>query len=200
MEKVQNIYQRLVKFQSLIRLVNKDSKGYGYKYSSLDEIVKTIDKPLFESGLAFFHTVKDNKMTCILADIDGNTIESSTDMVAIQSKGMNEAQALGAVMTYLRRYTLTSVLGLVTEEDLDATIEVKPIQKPILKPQKPTFELTEKSEGWIMEQLGEKELKDIILSIKKIRTLSPEVEKQINNKFRIDETENEYYDLSVNYN
>jgi hypothetical protein len=51
--------------------------------------------------------------------------------------------------------------------------------------QKPTFELTEKSEAWIMEQLGSKELKDIILSIKKIRTLTPEVEKQINNKFAI---------------
>jgi len=180
-----SIFKRLVKFQSLIRLVNKDSKGYGYKYSSLDEIVKSISQHLTDCELAYYHTVKDNSMVCYLVDIDGDYIESHVDMVTIQSKGMNEAQALGAVMTYLRRYTLTSVLGLVTEEDVDAATEVKPIQKPISKPQKPIFELTEKSEGWILEQLGEKELKDIILSIKKIRTLTPEVEKEINNKFAI---------------
>jgi hypothetical protein len=37
-----------------------------------------------------------------------------------QLKGMNEFQTLGSAITYLRRYAISSMLGLVTDVDNDA--------------------------------------------------------------------------------
>ena len=38
----------------------------------------------------------------------------------VQLKGMNDFQVMGSAITYLRRYSLSSVLGLVTDKDTDA--------------------------------------------------------------------------------
>jgi hypothetical protein len=193
MEKVQNIYQRLVKFQSLISRINKDNnvdftangRRIKYSFSSLDEIQLQIQPHLKEAGLGYMQPITEKGIKTIIFDVDGNTIESENIPINFNQ----EMQKIGSAITYARRYSLTSMLGIIVgDEDDDGLLgnnNTTTVPKPISKPQKPTFELTEKSEGWIMEQLGEKELKDIILSIKKIRTLSPEVEKQINNKFAI---------------
>jgi ERF superfamily. len=34
-------------------------------------------------------------------------------------EGMNKAQAIGSLITYFRRYALSSMLGLVTDKDTD---------------------------------------------------------------------------------
>ena len=47
---------------------------------------------------------------------------------------MNEFQVLGSAITYLRRYSLSSMLGLVTDKDTDASgeqIKVEP-KKPLI--------------------------------------------------------------------
>jgi hypothetical protein len=42
---------------------------------------------------------------------------------------MNDFQVLGSAITYLRRYALSSILGIVTDKDVDAAGEqVKPIK------------------------------------------------------------------------
>ena len=48
------------------------------------------------------------------------------------SKGMNEFQVLGSAVTYIRRYALSSMLGIVTDKDTDAAGEQKP--KAVSKP------------------------------------------------------------------
>ena len=67
----------------------------------------------------------------------GEVIESDTDM-PIESlvyeptadgkkfvlrgfEAMNKAQAIGSLVTYFRRYALSSMLGLVTDKDTDAS-------------------------------------------------------------------------------
>ena len=38
----------------------------------------------------------------------------------VDLKGMNDFQVLGSAITYLRRYAISSILGLVTDKDTDA--------------------------------------------------------------------------------
>ena len=57
-------------------------------------------------------------------------------------KGMNEFQITGSAITYYRRYSLSAILGLVTDKDTDAAGEQqkapakkaprKPIKKDVL--------------------------------------------------------------------
>ena len=44
---------------------------------------------------------------------------------------MNDYQTLGSGITYLRRYSLSTILGLITDKDVDAcgTQEPKPVGK-----------------------------------------------------------------------
>ena len=47
---------------------------------------------------------------------------------------MNDFQVLGSAITYMRRYALSSALGLVTDKDTDASgTQVKPEVKPELQ-------------------------------------------------------------------
>ena len=41
---------------------------------------------------------------------------------------MNTAQAYGSLITYFRRYTISSLLGLITDKDTDGTGEQQPTQ------------------------------------------------------------------------
>jgi hypothetical protein len=43
-------------------------------------------------------------------------------------KGMNEFQVYGSQLTYFRRYALSSILGIVTDKDTDASGEQ--VKKP----------------------------------------------------------------------
>jgi len=121
-----SIYTKLFNFQKTIRIVDKDSSGYGYKYASLDNIIRTIQPALEEQGLAYFHSFNEDKIICTLVDSEsGETVSSTLTLPALEAKGMNASQVQGASITYARRYTLTALLGLVTDEDTDANVNQK---------------------------------------------------------------------------
>ena len=72
--------------------------------------------------------------TIIFQTETGETIESLTEIPqGVQLKGMNDFQVLGSAITYIRRYALSSILGLVTDKDTDAAGEQTKPSKPILK-------------------------------------------------------------------
>ena len=57
----------------------------------------------------------------------------------VSLKGMNEYQVLGSAITYIRRYALSSLLGIVTDKDTDAATP-KQVRKPVLNAATPAFE------------------------------------------------------------
>jgi hypothetical protein len=114
------IYSQLAKFQQEVGTINKDSKGYGYNYASLDNIVAIITPFLKENNLGFTHTFDGTDIICTLFSTeDENVITSRLSLPQETLKGMNMSQSMGASITYARRYTLSAILGLVTDEDTD---------------------------------------------------------------------------------
>jgi hypothetical protein len=51
---------------------------------------------------------------------DGEYIEDVTTLPVIQSAKNNSAQTMGMAITYVRRYALCAMLGITSDEDVDA--------------------------------------------------------------------------------
>lgn len=122
---MKNLFKALAEFQQEVPAINKDAKGYGYKYASLPFIIEKINPVLKKTGLGFTQLVEDNSIKTILFHVEsGEKLESLTTIPqGVNLKGMNEFQVLGSAITYIRRYALSSILGLVTDEDTDASGE-----------------------------------------------------------------------------
>lgn len=122
---MKNIYKALADFQREVPVILKDTSGYGYKYADLPAIFETINPLLKKHGLGFYQAVNDNKIKTVVFHIEScEQIESDTNIPqGVQLKGMNDFQVLGSAITYIKRYALSSLLGLVTDKDTDASGE-----------------------------------------------------------------------------
>jgi hypothetical protein len=93
---------------------------FGYSFSPLEEITRTIRPHLRNHGLSYSWDVKRGDggldVVCVLRHIDGHE-ERASFPVPVESDGrMSSAQANGAAMTYGKRQSLTAVLGLTTAD------------------------------------------------------------------------------------
>ncbi len=122
METKKNIYAAIAAFQQEVPVIYKDLQAYGYKYADLPAILEVINPLLKEHGLGFTQIINGITLQTIVFHVEsGEKIESSIDIPqGVDLKGMNPFQVLGSAITYLRRYSLSSMLGLVTDKDTDA--------------------------------------------------------------------------------
>ena len=122
-ESIKNIAVALNKFQGVVTSPSKSTEGYNYKYATLDEVIKTIKKPLNENGLSFTQYPQVNmeskvvEVSTMLMHITGEYIIYPA--VSIPLKDLT-AQGVGAGITYGKRYSISAVLGIASEEDDDA--------------------------------------------------------------------------------
>jgi hypothetical protein len=131
-----NLYKALAGFQQEVPVIHKGTSGYGYSYADLPAIFETINPLLKKHGLGFYQSVNGTKIDTTVFHIEsGEIITSSTDIPQnVQLAKMNEFQVLGSAITYIRRYALSAMLGLVTDKDTDASGEqVKSDLKPTVK-------------------------------------------------------------------
>lgn len=121
-----NIMKALAKFQQACPIIHKGTEGYGYSYASFDSIVKTINPLMNKVGLGFTQLVETIEgatgiRTILFHSESGETIESFVEMPkGVILKGMNEFQVMGSAITYYKRYSISSMLGIITDKDLDA--------------------------------------------------------------------------------
>jgi len=135
MEKNTNIYKALADFQQECPVIHKGTQGYGYSYADLPAIFEIINPLLKKNGLGFTQLVNGQHIETILFHIEsGETINSITDIPQdVILRGQNPYQTLGSAITYIRRYALSSMLGIVTDKDTDAGgEEAKKENKPEL--------------------------------------------------------------------
>jgi|688.fasta_scaffold770098_2 hypothetical protein len=131
----QSLFKSLAAFQQEVPVIHKETKGYGYSYADLPTIFDKINPLLAKHNLGFTQPIMGNCVKTIIFHTEtGETIESLTEIPqGVQLKGMNDFQVLGSAITYIRRYALSSILGLVTDKDTDAAGEQTKPSKPILK-------------------------------------------------------------------
>jgi hypothetical protein len=133
---MKHLFKSLAEFQQEVPVIHKVTQGYGYTYADLPKIFETINPIMKKYGLGFTQLINGTNLITILFHVEsGEKIESTTAIPqGVSLKGMNDFQVLGSSITYLRRYALSSILGLVTDKDTDAVGEQtkKEEKKPVI--------------------------------------------------------------------
>lgn len=112
----------LVKARAAMKAtVTKDSKGNFGKYADLANVVAAITPALSDNGLALVQEIAVEAETvtasATLLHESGETIEFWPMVLPVGDR--KGAQAIGAVITYARRYQLMALFGLAPDDDLD---------------------------------------------------------------------------------
>ena len=115
-------------FQTDCPTIEKSKTGYGYKYAELSTIIETIRPILKKHKLGFTqHMLGSDVLRTIVFHFEsGEYIQTDTKIPSgVELKGMNLFQTDGAKYTYYKRYCITSILGIVSDDDIDARGQVK---------------------------------------------------------------------------
>ena len=117
-----SLFKSLASFQQEVPVIHKETKGYGYSYADLPTIFNIINPLLAKHQLGFTQPIMGDCVKTIVFHVEtGETLESLINIPKeVELKGMNDYQVLGSAITYIRRYALSSILGLVTDKDTDA--------------------------------------------------------------------------------
>ncbi len=142
MENKTKLFKALADFQQEVPAIYEGSTGYGYKYADLKQILAVINPILKKHKLGFTQLLNNSSLETIVFHTEsGENISSSVEIPQdVTLKGMNAFQVLGSAITYYRRYSLSSILGLVTDSDNDASapkakqpVKVAPVKKAVAK-------------------------------------------------------------------
>jgi hypothetical protein len=141
-----NIYKAIAAFQQEVPTIHKATKAFKYSYANLPDVLDVINPLMQKHGLGFTQLIRDENLVTIIFHVEsGENIESSVLINSkVQLPSQNEFQVMGSAITYLRRYSLSAMLGLVTDVDTDAngskpatpaapTVEMKD-GKPVFSP------------------------------------------------------------------
>ena len=121
--KMDTIYVSLCKLQSQLTTVEKTRQGFNFKYADLSDIWAMIRKPLAANNFSLVQLVQTidgrNYIITKLIHVSGEMIESQT-LIEFTAKKFQE---VGSSHTYYRRYALSAMLGIVSDEDVDDKLE-----------------------------------------------------------------------------
>lgn len=119
---MKHLFKSLAEFQQEVPTIHKATQGFGYTYADLPKIFEVINPLLKKHGLGFTQLINGTELVTIVFHVEsGETIESKTSIPqGVQLKGMNDFQVLGSAISYLRRYCISSILGIVSDKDTDA--------------------------------------------------------------------------------
>lgn len=89
-----------------------------YTYAKLEDIAHKIKAPLKSAGLAYRFTQEQSQngvitVTCIVTHSGGHSETSSLSSSPDSSGGKDGIKAIASAVQYLRRYTVTGLLGIV---------------------------------------------------------------------------------------
>lgn len=128
-EEKKTIYRKLMETRQevLTRGVRKSGTNphAEFKYFELSDIVPLATEIFLKHGLIFIVSFSNDSATGALVNVDNpeETITVTSPLTKISEPAkfrMNEIQALGANITYMRRYLYFLILELVQDDQIDA--------------------------------------------------------------------------------
>lgn len=118
------IVQALLKFHKADIKIIKDRTvpvggGKTRSYTTLDEIISKVKPVLADCGLIIHQHLAGGELITMLMHESGQFIASKFTFVAMQGNNTNNLQNAGGGLTYLKRYTISALLQINSDEDLD---------------------------------------------------------------------------------
>ena len=147
--KQESINEKLFELRKEIGSISKDTKNPFYKsrYFDINSLIKQLDPLLEKHRLLLLQPIEEDCVYSKLICVDG----TGGVLSALKLPEMNDPQKLGSTITYYRRYTLASLLGLQAVDD-DANLgsgKIVEVELPWLNENTPQFNKVKKalSEG-----------------------------------------------------
>lgn len=154
---IKNLALALSKFQSEmhnldlnreVKVQTKSGGTYSFKYATFANGVDEIRPILFKNGLCFSQILEsDSSVTTIIIHNSGEWLSGNL----LLKTNEQTAQSIGSMITYAKRYSLFSALGIVAEDDDDGNAATgNNIQQSTDKPKQEDGKpwLNPKTEQW----------------------------------------------------
>lgn len=134
-----SIYKKLFEAKKEIGKISKDSTNpfYKSKYFDINSLLEHVEPILQKHDLLVLQPIIGNSVVTQIIEVESSEMVSS----GIELTNILDPQKRGSEITYYRRYTLQSLLGLQAEDD-DANATVKTTSQP--KDEAPVKWLSEK--------------------------------------------------------
>jgi hypothetical protein len=156
-DSIAKLAQALAKAQVEMPVVRMNAQNpfLKNKYADLGAVIETSRPVLGKYGLSvsqFPVSIGERVgVTTILMHESGEWLEDTLTFSVTDSKGLSLAQSSGVVISYARRYSWASVLGLYADEDVDGHTPTQPKAEKKDKP-----ELTEaEKKSYMLKTYGE---------------------------------------------
>lgn len=128
---MKNILKKVFNLQQEVKAIEKDSENPYFKsnYFDINKMIEVLKPILKTQGLAIYQPVVYQDMKNILKTIISDTESGEFIESSISLPDNLEPQKMGSAITYLRRYSLQSMLFLQAEDDDGSTASPKNITK-----------------------------------------------------------------------
>jgi len=134
-EQINELAGALAKAQGQIVPAKFDGQNPHLKnrYTTLAAVWDAIRKPLSDNGLAVAQIVVTEPdgmfLLTRLMHSSGQYVQATYPIAAGDNRGVSAAQAVGSALTYARRYSLTALVGVVSDDDDDGNSAADPQQQ-----------------------------------------------------------------------
>lgn len=129
---IKNLAAALAKAQAAIQPAVKDKTNPAFRsrYADLASVWDACRKPLTDNGLSIVQMPVDAEagrvaLETMLLHVSGEFISSTVSTALVKA----DPQGVGSALTYLRRYALSAVVGVVADEDDDGNRASQPAQR-----------------------------------------------------------------------
>ena len=127
-DSITNLSTALIKAQNEFDVIPKAVQAFKYKYAPLEVVYKATRKGLLNNGLCIIQSVNINEnndevLITILSHSSGEYISSTVNIdskirvIREQLKTSNVNHDWGSTLTYARRYSYCTILGIIAEDE-----------------------------------------------------------------------------------
>ena len=123
-----SIYTKLFEAKKEIGKISKDSKNpfFKSKYFDINSLLEHVEPILQKHNLLLLQPITEGKVRTEIIDVE--TGEKVTSEIALPQ--LNDPQKLGSCVSYYRRYTAQSLIGLQsTDDDANLASKKAPVKK-----------------------------------------------------------------------
>jgi len=137
-EQTNELFTALIAARAELANPPLDSKGHGYDYASLPNLIDLVSPVMLKHSLSLVQGVDhmengDVVVSSRIIHTSGQWIEARLALPPANlsgGAGKNPVQCMGASITYGRRYQLTAMLNICGDKDTDAAGYEAPRQQP----------------------------------------------------------------------
>jgi len=106
-----------------VDVMTRTGGTYRFRYATLDAILEAVRKPLADHGLAITQLITLRNGIPILQTLllhqSGQWVSSEVQIILTGAGG---SQEFGSALSYMRRYAISAILNIASQEDDDANI------------------------------------------------------------------------------